>query len=158
MLADVGDSRSIAPGAAVLVQAGTKQRMTVTVSELTASQYARELSPPGAAVVVSQGRHVLSSTVPGAVPAALPNTKNVTVKGAGYRAVRQSFAGFDHARVTVAILSALSTTSASLGGSRAVAAGLLVAFLLLAFAFSVLASRALQARLRGFLQAARRLD
>jgi diguanylate cyclase (GGDEF)-like protein len=34
---------------------------------------------------------------------------------------------------------------------------LIVAFLLLALAFSVLASRALQARLRGFLQAARRL-
>ena len=58
----------------------------------------------------------------------------------------------------VTILSALSATNATLGGSRAVAAGLIAAFLLAgAFAFSVLASRALQARLRGFLQAARRL-
>src|SRR5437763_1242993 len=65
--------------------------------------------------------------------------------------------GFDRARVIVTVLSALSATSATLGGSRAVAAILIAAFLVLAFAFSVLASRALQARLRDFLQAARRL-
>jgi hypothetical protein len=54
-------------------------------------------------------------------------------------------------------LSALSATSASLGGSRAVAVALIVAFLLLAFAFSVLAYPALRARLRDCVQAARRL-
>jgi methyl-accepting chemotaxis protein len=54
-------------------------------------------------------------------------------------------------------LSALSATSGTVGGSRAVAAALIVAFLVLAFAFSALASRALQGRLRDFLQAARRL-
>ena len=59
--------------------------------------------------------------------------------------------------MTVTVLSALSATSATLGSSRAVAAALIVAFLVLAFAFSVLASRTLQARLRAFLQAARRL-
>jgi methyl-accepting chemotaxis protein len=57
----------------------------------------------------------------------------------------------------VTVLSALSATSATVGGSRAVAAALIVAFLVLAFAFSALASRALQGRLRDFLQAARRL-
>ncbi|MBV9607308.1 MAG: diguanylate cyclase [Solirubrobacterales bacterium] len=81
----------------------------------------------------------------------------MTVDGRGYRAVSQSFAGFDNTRVTVTVLSALSATSATLSGSRVIAAGLIVGFLLLALAFSVLASRALQARLRGFLQAAQRL-
>ena len=82
---------------------------------------------------------------------------NVTVGGKGYRAVSQTFTGFGGARVTVTVLSALSATAASLGGTRAVAAVLIVAFLALAFGFSLLASRALQGRLSGFLEAARRL-
>jgi diguanylate cyclase (GGDEF)-like protein len=156
-LVDVGDRRAIAPGSAVLVQPGTSRRMTVTVSELTAAQYARELSARAAAVVVRQGAKTLSDTVPGDHGASTAGSGNVTVGGRGYRAVTQSFAGFDHKRTKVTVFSALSATSATLGGSRAVAGGLIVAFLLLALAFSILASRALQARLRGFLQAARRL-
>jgi diguanylate cyclase (GGDEF)-like protein len=156
-LADVGDRSAIAPGGAVLVQSGTGRRMSVTVSELTASLYTRELSGPDVALQVRQGSRVLGSTLGGSPDAALPATNNVTVAGVGYRVVRQSFAGFGRVPVTVTILSGLSATSATLAGSRIVAAGLIVAFLVLAFAFAVLASRALQARLRGFLQAARRL-
>ena len=48
-------------------------------------------------------------------------------------------------------------TDTSLGGSRAVAVILIITFLVLAFGFSLLASRALQGRLSGFLEAARRL-
>ena len=55
------------------------------------------------------------------------------------------------------MLSALSATATSLGGSRTVAAVLIVAFLALAFGFALLASRALQGQLSGFLEAARRL-
>ena len=156
-LADVGDRRAIAPGSTVLRQRGTGRTLTVAVSELTAPQYARELSAPGVEVVVRQGPKILSTSLALPHDASLPNSGNVTIDGHGYRAVAQSFPGFGHARVTVTVLSALSATSATLGGSRAVAVVLIVAFLLLAFAFSVLASRALQARLRGFLQAARRL-
>jgi diguanylate cyclase (GGDEF)-like protein len=156
-LSDVGDKDAIAPGSAVLVVPGTHRTMTVAVSELTASQYARDLSAPGAAVVARDGSKILSTTIPISRGTSLRNGGSVTINGNGYRAVGQSFAGFDHSRVTVIVLSALSATSGSLGGSRAVAAGLIFAFLLLAFAFSVLASRALQSRLRAFLQAARRL-
>jgi diguanylate cyclase (GGDEF)-like protein len=106
---------------------------------------------------VREGGSVLGASLPAAQAASLHRSGNVTVNGTDYRAVAQVFPTFNHARVTVMVLSALSATSATLGGSRAVAAALIVAFLLLAFAFSVLASRALQARLRGFLQAARRL-
>ncbi len=156
-LVDVGDRRAVAPGSALLVESGSSRRLIVTVSELTASQYARELSAPGAAVVVRAGAKILDSTLPGTQAASNPSSGNVTIDGKGYRAVTQSFAGFGHSRVTVTIFSALSATSASLGGSRAVAAGLIIAFLLLALAFALLASRALQTRLKGFLQAARRL-
>jgi diguanylate cyclase (GGDEF)-like protein len=156
-LADEGDHTAIAPGEAVLVQSRARRRILVIVSELTAAQYARELSAPGVAIVVREGRRVLGASLPATQAASLRGAANVTVNGRGYRAVGQDFPGFDHTRVTVGVLSALSATSATLAGSRAVAAVLIIAFLLLAFAFSLLASRALQARLRGFLQAARRL-
>jgi diguanylate cyclase (GGDEF)-like protein len=154
---DVGDRTAIAPGSARLVRPGSNQTLTVEVSELTASQYVRELSAPDAAVVVRSRLHILGASFAVARTATLPNNGNVSLNGHGYRAIAQPFAGFDHAPITVTSLSALSATSATLGGSRAVAAGLLIAFLLLAFAFAMLASRALQTRLRGFLQAARRL-
>jgi len=154
-LVDVGDRSAIAPGAALLAGQGAQPAMTITVSELTADQYTRELAAPGVATVVRQGSKVLSSTVSAPPPAS--TTGNTTVDGKGYRAVRQDFRGFGGAPVSVTVLSALSATSTTLGSSRAVAAALIVAFLVLAFAFSVLASRSLQARLRAFLQAARRL-
>jgi diguanylate cyclase (GGDEF)-like protein len=59
--------------------------------------------------------------------------------------------------VNVTVLSNLSATNASLRSSRAVAIGFIIGFLVLALSFSLLASRALQAQLGGFLQAARRL-
>jgi HAMP domain-containing protein len=157
-VADVGDSSAIAPGAAVLARPGEQTAMTVTVSELTAAQYTRELAGPGVAVIVRAGPTVLGSTVTVPPDFSAATAGNVRVDGEDYRAVRQVFRGFGGAPVTVTVLSALSATSATLGGSRAVAASLIAAFLVLAFAFSVLASRALQARLRAFLQAARRLS
>jgi diguanylate cyclase (GGDEF)-like protein len=156
-LNDIGDRSAIAPGSAILRQGAGGRAMTVTVSELTASQYARELSAPGVAVVVGQGRRTLASTAPLPRDPSLPASGNVTIQGIEYRAVGATFPGFGGASVNVTVLSALSATSASLSGSRTVAAVLIVAFLVLAFGFSILASRALQGRLSGFLEAARRL-
>jgi len=130
--------------------------MSVTVSELAALQYARELSSPGV-VVARDGPKVLASTLAGSDTSSLPASGNVTVNGEGYRAIGQTFTGFGTAPVTVTDLSALSATATSLGGGRAVAVVLIVAFLVLAFGFSMLASRAVQGRLTVFLDAARRL-
>src|SRR5580693_8540518 len=47
MLVDVGDRTAIAPASVLVDNAAGGSVMTVTVSELTASQYARELSAPG---------------------------------------------------------------------------------------------------------------
>src|SRR6185437_4573549 len=105
---DVGDKSAIAPGSAVLVQPGSNRRMTVAVSELTASQYVRELSAADAAVVVRKGPKILGASFATSPAASLPNGGNVSLNGHGYRAVGQSFAGFDHAPITVTTLSALS--------------------------------------------------
>ena len=156
-LVDVGDRTAIAPGTAILRDPAAGRLMTVTVSELTAAQYARDLAAPGSVWSCAGGRRSLGSSI--AVPnaALLPAEGNVTVRGNGYRVVRQTFTGFGGISVIVTVLSALSATYASLSGSRAVAAVVIVAFLALALGFSILASRALQGRLSGFLQAARRL-
>ena len=156
-IAEVGDRTAVAPGSVIVRDPAAGSAITVTVSELTASQYARELSAPGVAVVVRDGTAPLASTVAPRSSSSLPMDGDVKVGGKGYRAVSQTFTGFGGTRVTVTVLSALSATATSLGGSRAVAAVLIVAFLALAFGFSLLASRALQGRLSGFLAAARRL-
>ena len=157
VLADVGDRSAIAPGAVEMVRAGRTAPVTVTVSALSASDYARELTAADARVVVRQAGQTLASTV--AVPSArpLPRQGDVTAAGNKYRTVTQAFVGFGGQPVQVTVLSSTNATSSSLGSSRAVAAVFIVGLLLLAFAFSVLASRALQGQLSRFLEAARRL-
>jgi len=156
-IVDVGDRTAVAPGSVIVRDPAPGRSMTVTVSELTATQYARQLSSPRVAVVVRQGHRVSASTVAVSNAASVPAAGNTTVDGKGYRVVSQKFAGFGGTSVTITVLSALSATATSLGGSRLVAVVLIIAFLVLAFGFSLLASRALQGRLSGFLEAARRL-
>ncbi len=57
----------------------------------------------------------------------------------------------------VTVLSSISASAGSIAGSRLLAVVFIVAFLLLAFSFSVLASKGLQGQISRFLQAARRL-
>jgi diguanylate cyclase (GGDEF)-like protein len=154
---DVGDQTAIAPGSATVTPAGGGTPVMVTASELTAGQYARQLSGRGVEVVVSEAGRTLTSTLGAAAGRTFPRQGKVTVAGTGYRAVTQSFAGFGGARVSVTVLSDLSATSTSVQTSQLVAAFFIAGFLLLAFLFSVTASRALQGQLGRFLSAARRL-
>jgi len=66
-LADVGERTALAPGMAT-IQASD---LTVTASELVASQYARDLQSPGVAVVVRQGSRLLANNAPAATPGPL---------------------------------------------------------------------------------------
>ena len=131
--------------------------MTVAVSDMTASEYAHDLAGPGVSIVVGQGGRAIGSTLPDATPSSFAKQGTVTVGGVDYRAVTQAFAGFGGHPFDVTVLSNLSATASSLGTSRVVAAIFIAAFLLLAFAFTVLASRALQGQIKRFLDAARRL-
>jgi diguanylate cyclase (GGDEF)-like protein len=158
-VADAGVRSAVAPGRATAQVSGLG-RMTVAVSELTAGEYARNLAGPGIAVVVREGSKPLTSTLGKLSAGALPGrgkTQTLRIHGAGYRAVTLGFPGFGK-EVAVTILSALSgTTSGSVTGSRVLAAAFIVAVLLLAMAFAVMASRGLQGQLSRFLQAAKRL-
>ena len=51
-IVDVGDRTAIAPGSVIARDPVAGRSITVMVSELTASQYTRELSSPGVAVLV----------------------------------------------------------------------------------------------------------
>ena len=152
-LADIGDRSAVAPGSARVAA----RQMTVTVSELTAAQYAHELAAPGAVVVVRAGPRQLATS--GSAPSSgrmVPSSGSVSLGGTSYRAASRTLPGFD-GTVLVTALSSISASGGSITGSRALAIAFIVAFLLLAFSFSVLASRGLQGQVSRFLQAARRL-
>jgi diguanylate cyclase (GGDEF)-like protein len=148
---------AVAPGSAIASTAGSARRLTVTVSELTAAEYAGDLTGPGVGIVVRQGGRTLASTLGKRAGTALPRSGTIQVKGSDYRGVTLRFAGFGKP-VDVTVLSSLAAAATgSVVGSRAVAAAFIVGVLLLAFAFAVLASRGLQGQISRFLQAARRL-
>jgi diguanylate cyclase (GGDEF)-like protein len=156
-LVSVGSGGAIAVGSATITAGAGHPQVAVVVSELTAAEFVRELSGAGVQLVVRQGGRTLASTLPVAAPRSLPNRRDVTLAGVGYRSVTQTFPAVGGAPVRVTVLSDLSSTASSVASSRLVAAVFIAAFLLLAFAFSVLASRALQGQLGRFLSAARRL-
>jgi diguanylate cyclase (GGDEF)-like protein len=155
-VADVGGREALAPGTAIASLGPDRGRLVVVVSELTAADYVRGLSSPGTAAVVRAGPRVLASSL-GTPPGPLPTRGTTTVAGASYRTVSQRFSGFGGQPVFVSVLSSLAASTGSVAGSRILAAALIVAVLVLAVAFSLLASRGLQGQLSRFLQAARRL-
>ncbi|MGH2875924.1 MAG: diguanylate cyclase [Solirubrobacteraceae bacterium] len=156
-VADTGDRTAIAPGIAVIPASGGSSSRAVWVSYLTAQQYARSLAAPGIHVVVRSGGTTLGSTLPAASGAHLPAGRGtVQIGSINYRGLTQTFAGFDHSRVTVAVLSDVEATS-SVSEDRLLAGLFIAGFLILAFFFALLASRALHGQLLRFLEAARRL-
>ena len=64
-VADYGDPTAIAPGVAIVRRAGSSQTRSVTLSALTAAQYARQVSGRDIAVIVRQGGRVLGYHGPG---------------------------------------------------------------------------------------------
>jgi diguanylate cyclase (GGDEF)-like protein len=151
-LADVGDPTAIAPGSATV-----GGRITVTASELNASQFAREFAANGIVVLLRAGSRRLASAGVVNPPSTVPLSGSVSVAGTSFRAATQTLLGFGGSPVTVTVLSSVAASAGSVTGSRVLAIAFVIAFLLLAFSFSVLASRGLQGQVRRFLHAARRL-
>jgi diguanylate cyclase (GGDEF)-like protein len=154
----IGDRTAVAPGIAVVPASRSRPRWTVVTSEVSAAEYARQLSGVGIQVVVRSGSTTLASTLPAAARRALPLQRGrVTIGSDTYEVVTQSFPGFDQTRIEVSILSNLAATGGSAATDRVLAAAFIAGFLLLAFFFALLASRALQGQLGRYLEAARRL-
>jgi diguanylate cyclase (GGDEF)-like protein len=141
----------------VTVKGAPGAALTVRAAAITAGEYARDLGSSRAAeVVVRRGAHKLYSTVPGAGNVTLPRRGTVKLGQVECQAVTQSFRGFG-GPIAVTVLSNRAATATSVTTSRIVAAVFIVAFLLLAFSFSVLASRALHGQISRFLEAPRRI-
>jgi diguanylate cyclase (GGDEF)-like protein len=155
---DTGDRTAVAPGIALVRGASGRPARSFAVSQLTAAQLAEELAGSGIQVVVRSAGSTLASTLPAAAGLSLPAPRGQVTTGAGtYRVFTQSFAGFGGARIEVSVLSSLSASGTSVGADRLLAAVFIIGFLLLAFFFALLASRALHGQLSRFLDAARRL-
>jgi diguanylate cyclase (GGDEF)-like protein len=152
---DIGDPTALAPGSASV----RGRQITVVASELTASQYVRELAGTvrGVALLVHEGGRVVGETGLNPPAQSLPTHGSVTVNHAAYRALTQPFRGFDGAPVQVTVLASVSQAGRSFAGSRLVALAFIVGFLLLALSFSIWASRGLHVQVSRFLHAARRL-
>ncbi len=152
-IADVGSRTAMAPGTATIQGRG----ITVLASELTAAQYLREVAVPGTVVVVHEGPRLLASSRPLPGAQAVPAAGSATLGGIDYRAASQDLPSFGRSPVDVTVLAGVAATAGSVSDSRVLAVAFIVAFLLLALSFSVLASRGLQGQLSRFLLAARRL-
>ena len=155
-IADVGDRGAIAPGEAVILRAPGGE-ITVTVSSIRAADFAADLTGRGVGIVVQVNGRTLVATPPDAASLALGRRGAVSLDGNSYRYISQSFAGFAGQRVRATVLSNDAASGGSTNSNRLVAGIFIAGFLLLAFAFSVLASRALEGQLGRFLAAARRL-
>ncbi len=157
MTVDIGDPTAVAPGVAIVRQSGSGRTHSITVSSLTAAQYATQIAGPGTEVVVDQRGRTLGSTLPAASVHSLPQSGRVTIAGSSYEAETLGLSGFGPRRVEVTVLSNISASGGSAAKDRLLAALFIAAFLVLAFCFALLVSKALQAQLARFLQAARRL-
>jgi diguanylate cyclase (GGDEF)-like protein len=155
-LAAVGSPAGVAPGVAVVTASAGHPARTFAVSELSATALARELAGGDAQIVVRDSGRALASTLPGARRGALPRRGEISIGSATYRVITQSFPGFG-GLTEVSVLSDLSAPGQSVATDRLLAAIFIAGFLILAFFFSLLASRALGGQLTRFLEAARRL-
>jgi diguanylate cyclase (GGDEF)-like protein len=154
----VGDPTAIAPGLATVAAAPRRPARVFAVSDLTAAQFAADLAGSGTEVVVRSDGSTIASTLPAASGMTLPDRGSVRIDSASYRIVTlRNFAGFGGTSVSVFVLSNLAVTGRSVGDDRALAAVFIAGFLILAFFFSLIASRALHGQLSRFLEAARRL-
>ncbi|HEY5188504.1 MAG TPA: diguanylate cyclase [Solirubrobacteraceae bacterium] len=156
-IADVGRHDAIAPGLAIVRGSGSRPARTITLSELTAAQYAGQLSGSGFGVVVRQNGRTMASTLPAASQRPLPRFGQISLGGRTYQAVTTGFGGFGAGKIEVTVLSDAASTGGSVGADRLVAALFILAFVVLAASFAFLASKALQGQLGEFLEAARRL-
>ena len=152
VILDLGNRTAVAPGTAAYRQG--RVLTTVRVSTMTAGQLAGSVAQ-GGALVVRQGPRVLGSNLPGA--GSVPETGSARLDHKTYQASSGgALPGFS-GPVRLTALSDVTGSSGSVSSSRALAVVFVAGFLLLAFAFAVIASRGLQSQLSAFLRAARRL-
>ena len=152
-----GDRTAIAP-ASLKVNSSTAALGVLYLSVVDADTYADEVRRlTGLQVIVRNGGRQLASTLPDArlVEAPTDSSQAMTVDGVDYKANTFTPTGFPGQMIRIITLGIPEPGSEQ--GGRAMIAGILAGFLLLALVCAVLVSRSLQEQLAGFLDAARKL-
>jgi diguanylate cyclase (GGDEF)-like protein len=165
VLADVGDPRAIARGAVRIGPAAAGDAadgpVTVEASTLNADRFARTASVRGVRAVVTRDGTLLASTLPTPLAAKdaarLPDDGTVTLGGTEYAAATFHAQDFGGRPTTVVVLTDTSAAASAATRGQWIALGLLLVFLLLAFAGALLISRQLHGQLERFLVAAKRI-
>ena len=152
-----GAAPTVAGRSTGLVQNG-KSRGRLSVSVRTAQSYADELNSVNrvASIVLSGGK-VVASTVPDTLPPTLPDRGDVKIGGTDYRVASFTADGFGGERVAVRQLVANKAKQGLLSSTSLLVIGVLLGFLILAFAFALTVLRTLQSEIQRLLVAAQRL-
>jgi len=151
-----GRDSGVAAAGAPLVDRRGRRLGTLAVSVTSARAYATQLRKlTGLQVGLSRGR-LLADTRDGArmVPA---GGGDFDLRGEDYRGRADRFREVLGPPVTIAVYDPVEELTGSVGSSRLLIGGIILAFLLLALASSVFVVRALQDQIGRFLDAARRL-
>ena len=152
-----GTPTAVASSGAPLVDSRGRRLGTLSLSNTTARAYAKRLHDlTGLQVGVLRNGRVLADTARGArlVP---PKRGEFRYRGEDYSGRAARLRESVGPPVVIAVYDPTSTLTGSLGNSRILIGGILLAFLLLALASSVFVVRALQDQIGSFLDAARRL-
>jgi diguanylate cyclase (GGDEF)-like protein len=153
---ETGRGEVVAPARTRLIGASGASAGTLTVSVISAQQYAALVERvTGADVVVSSGDNMVVATLPDAGAERLPERGEVVIGGRGLRVTGFDGPGFDAGRVQVRLLS--ERENGGLSGSSLEVIAILAAALIAAFAFALTVSRSLQAQIQRLLEAARRM-
>ena len=152
-----GRPSAIAAAGAPLLDSSGRRLGTLSLSITSARAYANRLRGlTGLQVGVMRNRRVLADTARGArlVP---PGGGDFDYRGEEYRGRSARLRESVGPPVVVTVYDPTRVLTGSLGNSRILIGGILLAFLLLALASSVFVVRALQDQIGSFLEAARRL-
>jgi diguanylate cyclase (GGDEF)-like protein len=160
----LGRADAVAGGIARVTAQDGRQLATIEASRLTARDFARLLPrAPGVDVVLTRDGRLLAAVppLPGATgprgAAQLAARGTATLAGADYAVASVRAADLDGRTDTIAVLTAITSTSGAIAHRTWLALGLLAALLLLALAGAIVVSHQLQAQLARLLAAARRI-
>jgi diguanylate cyclase (GGDEF)-like protein len=155
---DYGNPPSVAGATTSLVDKNGSPKGSLAVALRSAQAFADELARVNRmeAVIIIGGR-VAASTLPDIPNTPLPDRGDVDIGGTKYRASGFTTEGFAGERVAVRQLAAVDRGAGPFSSTTLLVIGVMVGFLILAFAFALTVSRTLQAEVQRLLVAAQRL-
>lgn len=152
-----GSPRGVAPAGADLQRSGGTRLGTLAVSVTDARTLARTVrTRTGRELLLLRDGRAAATTVP-AVRSAPAGSADLDAGGREYRTRRAAVLKSRVGREDLVVFADASDLNDAIARNRLLVGALLLAFLLLALASSVFVSRALQAQIGTFLEAARRL-